>query len=72
METFKIYSTIDALGGNAIGQGWAHGRFSKVGAEWCEIEYHSERSAQRALNGPQFDGRGAYASNGQITLCRNG
>lgn len=66
MSTFKIYTTVDGLGGRAVGSGWAHGRI--INGQWKEIEYHSRESAQRAINDPQFNGRGAYATDGESML----
>jgi hypothetical protein len=61
---YKIYTTIDGLGGRACGDGWAHGRINNKG-QWIEIEYKSEHSALRSLKEKQFHGKGAYATNGR-------
>lgn len=68
MNKFSIYTTIDGLGGHAMpgNSGWVHGRLVK--GKWCPIEYSSRKTAQKALNGPQFHGQGAYATDGKSTL----
>lgn len=63
---FSIYTTIDGLGGAAIGSGWEHGRM--INGSWKPIEYASRETVLKALRGPQFSGRGAYATNGDSVV----
>ena len=65
---FAIYTTIDGSGASKMPEsfGWIHGRI--VAGHWKEIQYKNAETAQKALNGPQFEGRGAFATEGTITL----